>query len=273
MKHFTLMISAVAFAFAANAQFSDSGFESGPGAGTWEEFSVNFGTPLCDAASCGTCGGPCVPNNGTWYAWFGGAGGVTESGYVQQSVFIPSGNTAQLRFFLKMPTGDNTITGDKVEITIDGNVVYSANASQMADFAEYTQVSVDIPSYANGAVHVIKAEGIQSTATVYNALLDDWSLVVNGNTVNVGEFMNREINLAVYPNPTTDVINVQFDERTTGAGLITIFSLTGELILSKTINEVSSKIFSFDATTLAKGMYIVNVQADGISHTERIVVQ
>lgn len=272
MKHFTLLISALALSFASSAQIDDSGYEAGPMTGNWTEFSATFGTPLCDVASCGTCGGPCLPNSGTWYVWFGGAN-APETASVEQFINIPSGNTAELKFFLKMPTGDATITGDKFEVLLDGQVVFSATAADMATYAEYTQVSVNISAFANGAGHFLKAQGFQTTATVFNALLDDWSMTVNGNTVDLGEFEKSEISLSVYPNPTTDVVNVQFGEQVTGAGLITIHSLTGELVLSKTLNEVSNRIFSYDTTDLSKGMYLMTVQADGLNRVERIVVQ
>jgi len=272
MKHFTLMISAVALSFAASAQLDDSGFEAGPGTGNWTEFSQTFGTPLCDAASCGICGGPCVPHSGTWYVWYGGAN-APESAYVEQFVDIPSGNSASLKFFLKLPTGDPTITGDKFEVLMDGSVIFMASAADMANYAEYTEVTVNISSFANGGAHYLKAQGFQTTATVFNALVDDFSLVVNGNTVGVIDFEKREISLAVYPNPATDVINIQFGDAVSGAGVVNFYSLTGELVLSKNLNEVNSKVFSYDATTLAKGMYIVAVQAGGLTHTERIVVQ
>ncbi|MCB0785431.1 MAG: hypothetical protein KDB87_08920, partial [Flavobacteriales bacterium] len=74
MKHFTLVAAATLFAFTSSAQINDGGFEGGAGGGAWTEASTNFGTPLCDAG-CGTCGGPCVSRTGTWYVWFGGAGG------------------------------------------------------------------------------------------------------------------------------------------------------------------------------------------------------
>ena len=59
MKKFLLVVS-VFTASLANAQFVDAGFEFGTDASGWDQFSTNFGTPICDAG-CGACGGGCGP--------------------------------------------------------------------------------------------------------------------------------------------------------------------------------------------------------------------
>ena len=58
------MAAFVCAALFTQAQIVDPSFEAGAGSGAWTEFSLNFGTPLCDLASCGNCGGPCVARTG-----------------------------------------------------------------------------------------------------------------------------------------------------------------------------------------------------------------
>lgn len=79
--------------------FEDPSFEGGAGGGFWSEFSTLFGTPLCDAGSCGTGGGTAGPLTGDWWAWFGGSGAGGEEGWVEQTVTIESG-TAVVGFNL-----------------------------------------------------------------------------------------------------------------------------------------------------------------------------
>ena len=84
----------------------DGSFETGTPNASWEEFSTNFGTPLCDAV-CGLGGGT-GPRTGAWWAWFGGTT-AAETGIITQSVTIPSGS-AELTFWLEIPataTGTN----------------------------------------------------------------------------------------------------------------------------------------------------------------------
>ena len=98
---------------------ADPGFEGGTPNADWNEFSLNFGTPLCDEGSCGLGGGT-GPNSGAWWAWFGGIG-LPEEGSVSQMVDVPAGGSATLTFFLEMrrpATGD---ANDFLEVLIDGN--------------------------------------------------------------------------------------------------------------------------------------------------------
>ncbi|QLQ07277.1 MAG: hypothetical protein HZY76_15420 [Anaerolineae bacterium] len=67
---------------------ADGGFEAGTPNPFWTEYSLNFGTVLCDAASCGTGAGTSYPRTGDWWAWFGGIAAY-EAGSVSQSVTIP----------------------------------------------------------------------------------------------------------------------------------------------------------------------------------------
>jgi hypothetical protein len=71
----------------------EGGFEGGTPNPAWAEAPTNFGTPLCDAAGCGTGGGTAGPRSGSCWAWCGGYDGSTESGSVQQSIVIPTGTT------------------------------------------------------------------------------------------------------------------------------------------------------------------------------------
>src|SRR5690606_12047773 len=136
-------------------QIADGGFEAGIGA-TWTEASTNFGTPLCDAG-CGTCGGYCFPKSGSFYAWFGGAGGGTETGSVEQSATIPSGTTATIDMEVKMPTPGPGVVGDKLEVRIDGNLVGTITSHDSASYiSAYALASFDISAYADGGAHTIR---------------------------------------------------------------------------------------------------------------------
>jgi len=111
----TLLIAAICFT--ANAQNSknqsadcnenivaDSSFEAGISSGAWKETSTNWGSPLCTVATCGFGNGT-GPNTGTWWAWFGGIL-LEEEGSVSQSVVLPVNTTANLYFYLEVPSCD-----------------------------------------------------------------------------------------------------------------------------------------------------------------------
>ncbi|MCB1701182.1 MAG: M4 family metallopeptidase [Pseudomonadales bacterium] len=130
----------------------DGSFEAGPFGGTWNEFSSNFGTPICDVASCGTGTGT-GPSDGTYWTWFGGIAAI-EEGSVSQSVTIPATATT-LVFDLEQIACDSG--DDYMEVTVDGAQVYLTDGnSPLCGQLGYTQQAVDIKAYADGGVHTIE---------------------------------------------------------------------------------------------------------------------
>ena len=269
MKQFTL-VAALAFVVPATAQVTDGSFEAGIGAGTWTEASVNYGTPLCDAASCGTCGGPCVALTGAFYAWFGGAGDASEIGSVEQSVFIPSGNAATLIMGVKIAaTGDGT-AGNYLKVFVDGVEIGMITAEDSASFADYQMVGVSIDEYADGGMHTVKIEGKENGGTTFNVLVDDVSLEVDG--LPIGLFENEALaGVQTYLDATQNMINVRFNAMK-GAATVSIVNMNGATISTQSFAEVAQRTLSLSADELSNGVYIVNVEQNGKRYAERIVV-
>ena len=268
-----LQFKAVAIALClgmnVNAQVLDGSFEAGPG-GSWVEASTNFGTPLCSEASCGNGGGPCVPRTGTFYSWYGGAGGAVETASVEQAVVIPNGTTGTIKLFVKIAVAGPGIAGDKLDVSVDGNVLATVTALDSVAYADYTQLSVDVSSLTDGNAHTLRIEGFQSTTAVCNILVDDVDLTVDGVTVSLlEEFM--EPKFKVFPNPANDVINLTFGEMN-GDALVSVIALDGTVVSQEMISSVFNKNFAFSTENMENGVYIVEVTNEGTVTTERIVV-
>jgi hypothetical protein len=146
----------------------DGGFEAGIFSGNWAESSTNFGTPLCDG-SCGFGGGT-GPNNGTFWAWFGGIAAF-EEGAVSQVVTIPVTATT-LDFFLEIPAASNNNT-DFMEVTIDGNQIFLVLES-VGPYVGYLPVSVPLGGFADGGNHTLEFHSICTALS--NFFVDDISI-------------------------------------------------------------------------------------------------
>ncbi len=153
---------------------ADGSFEAGTPNPFWGEASTNFGTPLCDAASCGGTGGGTGPHSGGWWTWFGGIDTADETGSVDQDVTIPVGD-ADLSFWLEIPTSD---TSGLMEVSIDGNVLFSVTEADASTFAVYDQVVLDVSAYADGGVHNLMFEGSSTAGAITNFFVDDVMLDV-----------------------------------------------------------------------------------------------
>lgn len=253
-----------------HAQVIDGGFEAGPGAGDWIEASTNFGTPLCSEASCGNGGGPCVPRTGTFYSWYGGAGGVIETASVEQSVTIPNGTAGALNLWVKIANAGPGVADDRVDVSVDGNVLASVTALDSAAYTDYTELSIDVSSLTDGSAHTVRIEGFQSTTTVFNILVDDVELSIDGTSVSIFEEYT-EPKFTVFPNPATDNINLTFGQ-VVGDVLVSVIAVDGTLVSQEMLSDVFNKNFAVSTEGMENGVYIVEVTNEGSATAERIVV-
>lgn len=148
---------------------NDGSFELGTPNAEWTETSTNFGTPICDIFMCGTGLGT-GPHTGDYWAWFGGIAAV-EIGSIDQTITIPNG-TAELRFWLEIPLGE---AADYLEVQIDDNpifIVYGDNTG----YNPYTEVVLDISTYADGGNHKIEFYSECFGSGTTNFFVDDVSV-------------------------------------------------------------------------------------------------
>src|SRR5690606_16310192 len=116
----------------------DGGFEAGTPNPYWTEYSLNFGTTLCDEFSCGFGGGT-GPHSGDWWNWFGGTT-ANEIGYTTQDVVIPAG-TATLSFWLEIPVAGTT---GFLNVEMDGDIIATYTEADAGSYATYAQVTLDV---------------------------------------------------------------------------------------------------------------------------------
>lgn len=271
MKNFTLTLFILLAGFSLKAQLVDPGFEGGPDASGWTQESTNFGTPLCDAAGCGTCGGPCGAQAGDWYAWFGGAGAdVAEEAALTQVVSIPAGTSASLKVYTKVAIAGDGLATERVNIFIDGTLLGTVTAAQGTEYAEYTLLTYDISSFTGGS-HTIGLAGYSMQGT--NILFDSFDLTVDGNSsVGINELLNREEAISFYPNPASDKLNIRFNNNMEGVAAVNIFDMNGKLVSSENLSNVFNSTYSFNTNTLENGLYNVQIQNNGNTYTTRVVV-
>lgn len=144
---------------------------------SWYTSSYNLGSPICAVLFCGNGAGTAGPHTGSKWIWFGGIPANYETAVVSQNFIIPELYTkAYLRFYFWIgyvqPGSD---INDKLDLTIDGNLIFSANATQQALYSQYTPVIIDISRYADGKTHKILFN-FNSSNQLVNFNLDDVTL-------------------------------------------------------------------------------------------------
>ena len=271
-KFYFLSIAVLSIAFSGISQIADPSFEAGPSGTDWTQASTNYGTPLCDAGSCGTCGGPCVPRTGSFYAWYGGAGGALETGSVEQSVVIPNGTTGAIKLWVKIANAGPGIAGDKLDVSVDGSVLATVTALDSVAYADYAQLTVDVSSMTDGNAHTLRIEGFQSTTVVFNILVDDVEMTVDGTTVGLFEFETGENEVIIFPNPANEIINLQF-RNVLGDVDVKIVDLAGKVVSNQKVVAAYGTAFVLNTSDLNNGSYIMTVTQNGnVLRTENIVI-
>jgi len=89
--------------------------------------------------------------------------------------------------------------------------------------------------------------------------------------IRVVKFEKARINISIYPNPTSDVVNIQFDETING-GVLQLFDQLGRLILQETISD-SEYLKIIPVNQLPEGIYFIKIIAGDQRFSEIIIVQ
>jgi len=78
--------------------------------------------------------------------------------------------------------------------------------------------------------------------------------------------------ITLYPNPTTGVVNIDFNYSQSKRLVVQVFNILGGQVYSKELGEQQVGQTTVDLSNQADGLYIVKVTADGEVTTEKIVL-
>lgn len=268
MKHFLHFVFIAFLSTSASAQIlADSSFEaSGPANSPWSSTSSNFGTSFCDATSCGTCGGPCVPHSGTWYVWFGGTSSA-EVGTAAQTFNTTTSGTGTLYFYLKVPMKGNP--GDTLSILLDG--VTQSKISAGDSIGAYVNISVNVGTLAVGSHNLTFRFEKLAGASAVNVLIDDVKLLLSG-TVGVEE-IDFSNGVQISGNPESGNIQVAYNFNKLQNIRLTATDMTGKTVYSNQFENQLSGEQTISSTGWAKGIYNMTIASDkGLVKTQKVVV-
>jgi hypothetical protein len=109
----------------------------------------------------------------------------------------------------------------------------------------------------------------------YSVAVQDSSGCVTRDTVKVniwpaGIKEPGESGIEVYPNPTSDIVNINLNGL--GAdGLITVYEISGKMVSTQSIRNQSNP--SIDLSNLDAGNYILEIKAEGVNEKRLVVKQ
>ena len=90
----------------------------------------------------------------------------------------------------------------------------------------------------------------------------------------LGDIIPTIGSIVAYPNPTEGQLNIRFVTENDGKVVVRLFDALGKIVFNETetafegINERT-----YDVSNLSKGVYMLNVQVNGMTETIRVVVK
>ncbi len=91
--------------------------------------------------------------------------------------------------------------------------------------------------------------------------------------VSTVEQLNNEITWSVYPNPSTGQFFLEIDSELSDLINIEIYSITGELVYSKTnISLWAYNSMKIDMTNNQAGLYLVHISANGVNEVKKLII-
>ena len=151
---------------------------------------------------------------------------------------------------------------DSQDWTLEVNSVVNGTRTIVASRANNTGDSNDYVFNASaGSLTVIWAIG-SSTTYAYHSIRGATAL-----SVSLGISENNLLSFEMYPNPVSDLLNIQLPTGSEKAE-VSVFDYTGRLVSSKTI---SSNDTAIDVQKISKGIYMIRVAANNKIGVQRFI--
>ncbi len=142
-------------------------------------------------------------------------------------------------------------------------------AMSWANFAiNFTYLSGALP---DSCIIELKASGSNPTNTDY--LWVD-NLAFSGSVTGIQKQESFLSGLVVYPNPSTEGLNMNFNLKTSQQITIELIDMTGKLVCSKNVSVVKGEsVQTINVAGIAKGSYSVRVIGEQTTEIRKIVIE
>ncbi len=183
-----------------------------------------------------------------------------EGGIAEASVYTGTTNSVFIGTGLTRPSGidiieDRLIVSDYATGEI---IIYDCSGAAAVELARLQTGSAGVMGVKvgpDGKIWYVNAESNE---------------VVRLDFVEVAGIQGNElIEVNIYPNPTTDFINVSFVGDNFSNGKITVKNVSGQEVYSQSVTSQKEKI---DMRSFSKGIYIVTVEGQKSTLTKKIVM-
>jgi len=148
-----------------------------------------------------------------------------------------------------------------------------SNTSAVSSWTQFSATFTYNALYASETPDTIQVSVFSSnpTAAVVGSILLVDNLNLEGGTLGMNKISLFK-NINIFPNPSTDIINVQFNNVTKAQTTISIYSLVGQKV-KETVLPIGTELSSINVRSLNKGMYFLSVQSGKDKYTQKISIE
>jgi hypothetical protein len=177
--------------------------------------------------------------------------------------------TVNASFVLEVPVSPelgelfDDADGDELTISamLEGGDPLPAWAELINDLLVFSPLIAD-----TGCVNIV----IMATDPEGATATDTFQLCVEGYPVSAGDIASSEFNVNLYPNPARDVVNLEIKSSSYGPVDLSVYTITGRLVLRK--NFSNNQLVTFSMADHVSGLYFVKLQMDGKLAVKKLVL-
>lgn len=206
-----------------------------------------------------------------------GSGGVAPNKLTYVSAFALTsptctGTASQVKVVIRN-FGNRVVSNIPVTVEVTGATTQTLNAIYSGSLAAQDLDTVSLSPVIN------TMGGSSYTFHCFTSALNDVYPANNSITSTVSllpctgiDELHARLGYIIYPNPSNGNFIIEFSENYRNA-IIELFSITGAVLKKQILeNTISEKIF-FGNSNLTSGIYLLKVNADGLSDTRMIIVE
>ena len=119
------------------------------------------------------------------------------------------------------------------------------------------------------AIDTMKVLGFNKT---YNMLggIDAWVLAGYQVVTDIKEFYENSIKAEIYPNPASDFVTLDIDEKYKPGFILNIYNLSGALVKTEVLKYNHQQINIGD---LSNGIYVVEIKSKGLRGIQKLIIE
>lgn len=151
----------------------------------------------------------------------------------------------------------------------DFNNLYTMRADNNVDVIEKTYYKSVISGLTPAGTYTIR---VSHKGSALSGGSQNFSLVISG-LQGSGASVDKHYfkDLSVYPNPATDFINIEGTMDTMSGAAVSIYDLTGKLVMKNSSLFERSSSAQMDISSLSQGVYMLKIDNHGQSTVQKVV--